>query len=322
MLDDARRADVLKNHPREDLALGLRMQRFAAALQDAICRRLERCEPTARFSADPWEYHAGRGGGLTRVIEGGAVWEKGGVNTSAIYGDRLPLSEGPARPFFATGISLVLHPRSPHVPTVHANFRYFALGEDLLRPEAQWFGGGADLTPCYPVLEDVQHFHRAWQQVCARHGQVSYAALKAACDAYFYLPHRGQCRGVGGIFYDRLDLHPEDAFHFTRLAGRAFLPAYLPIAERRRSRPYGEPERRYQAVRRSRYAEFNLAYDRGTRFGLETGGRTESILMSLPPTAAWPYDWRPEPGSAEEAAERFLQPADWLGADALPSEPA
>jgi coproporphyrinogen III oxidase len=230
-----------------------------------------------------------------------------------------PLPERMARefeveeaPFYATGLSLVLHPRSPHVPTVHANFRYFALGEDLMNPVDQWFGGGADLTPYYPRLDDTQHFHRVWKDVCDRHDVADYAAFKRDCDEYFYLHHRNEARGVGGIFYDYLREDPEGLFFFTREAGRAFLKSYLPIVERRRDEAYGQREKAFQRIRRGRYVEFNLVYDRGTKFGLESDGRTESILMSMPPQVQWQYDYSPEPGTPEADAEWYFAARDWL----------
>ena len=293
-----------------------RMQRLVEDLQTRICDALEALDGQAAFRSDRWA-RAGGGGGLSRVIEGGDVWEKGGVNTSAVHGvlpERMAQAFGvEAATFFATGVSLVIHPRSPYVPTVHANFRYFALGDDLGRPDDQWFGGGADLTPYYPDMADVRHFHGTWKDVCDRHPRVAdYAAFKRQCDAYFYLPHRKEARGAGGIFYDYLRDDPEALFRFSEDAGSAFLEAYLPIAERRKDEPYGERERRYQAIRRGRYAEFNLLFDRGTKFGIETEGRTESILMSLPPHAAWHYDWHPEPGTPEAEAQWFFQARDWL----------
>ncbi|MDX1531317.1 MAG: oxygen-dependent coproporphyrinogen oxidase [Rhodothermales bacterium] len=326
MLDDHRRAQKLREEPRTDLAMAHRMQRFVEALQTRIVKELERIEREAggdaTFGADRWERanpdDSDGGGGLSRVIEGGAVWEKGGVNVSAVYGplpERMALAfEVPPTRFFATGLSLVVHPRNPYVPTVHANFRYFALGEDLGRPQDQWFGGGADLTPYYPERADAAHFHGVWKRVCDAHpGVADYAAFKRACDAYFFLPHRQEARGVGGVFFDYLRDDPEGTFLFVRQAGRAFLSSYVPVAERHAGRDYGERERRYQAHRRGRYAEFNLVYDRGTRFGLETGGRTESILMSLPPVVNWSYDWHPEPGTPEAAAQDYFRPHDWLG---------
>lgn len=315
MFDDQRRLDRLKAEPRADIAIGIRMQRFCEALQKRICREIERLDDEAVWSVDTWERQEG-GGGITRAVSDGRIFEKGGVNTSAVHGH---LPEQMARlmnvretKFFATGLSLVLHPRSPHVPTVHANFRYFALGDDLLKPVDAWFGGGADLTPYYPHLEDVQHFHRVWKEICDRHSVADYARFKEACDDYFFLPHRDEARGVGGIFYDYMREDPESCFFFSRDAGRNFLEAYLPIVRRRLEEPYGAREMEYQEIRRGRYAEFNLVCDRGTRFGIETGGRTESIFMSLPPRAQWRYAWRPEAGSPEELAQGFFKPRDWL----------
>ncbi len=316
MPDDRRRLDRLREAPREDLPMAHRMQRFVEALQIRICRALEGFEPTVRFRSDRWERPEG-GGGLTRVLEGGQVFEKAGVNTSAVHG---PLPDavaqsfgiGPA-PFFATGISLVIHPLSPMVPAVHANFRYFAVGPDLLRPGDAWFGGGADLTPTYPYPEDARHFHATWRDVCRKHPAADYTAFKTRCDRYFYLPHRGETRGIGGIFFDALRDDPEGTFFFVRSAGRAFLASYVPLVERRMHEPWGEEEKAFQEIRRGRYAEFNLLFDRGTRFGIETDGRTESILMSLPPRVRWAYDWEPRTGSREEAALSYFTPLDWLG---------
>lgn len=294
-----------------------RMQQFVERLQREICEALEEREAEATFRFDSWERAEG-GGGLTAVMEGGETFEKAGVNTSAVHG---PLPERMAEalevepaPFFATGLSLVIHPRSPYVPSAHANFRYFALGADRTNPEDEWFGGGADLTPYYPELEDVRHFHRTWKGVCDRHPEVAdYTRFKEWCDEYFYLPHREEARGVGGIFYDYLRTDPEATFAFSRDAGEAFLEAYLPIVDRQKGRAYGARERRFQAVRRGRYVEFNLLYDRGTKFGLETSGRIESILMSLPPKVEWRYDFQPEPESPEAEAFWYFQPRDWLG---------
>ncbi len=308
------RREVLHEAPPASLAA--RMHVFVRALQQEIIAALEEREPEARFRRDPWTRAEG-GGGLTAVIEEGAVFEKGGVNTSAVHG---PLPEAMARAFeveagafFATGLSIVLHPRSPHVPSVHANVRYFALGDDLTAPRDEWFGGGADLTPYYPRLEDVQHFHRTWKAVCERHPAVAdYSSFKKACDDYFFLPHRDEARGVGGIFYDYVRGDPEAAFDFTCDAGQAFLHAYLPLLDRHVDDHYSKRERAFQHVRRGRYAEFNLIYDRGTKFGLKTGGRTESILMSLPPHVRWRYDHVPAPGTPEARALRFFTPRNWL----------
>lgn len=282
---------------------------YFAGLQERICTALEELDGDGRFREDLWE-RPGGGGGRTRVLTEGRLWEKAGVNFSAVFG-QLPAAfaeqlPGQGRDFTATGISLVLHPRNPFVPTVHANFRFLTKGDRA------WFGGGADLTPYYPYREDVIHFHRVWKTVCQRHPPpVDYDRFKRWCDEYFYLPHRGEARGVGGIFFDYLEGDWEKLFAFVRDAGNAFLEAYLPIARRRQHEPYGERERAFQLFRRGRYVEFNLLYDRGTLFGLKTSGRTESILMSLPPLVRWPYDYHPEPGSREAALYDYLQPRDW-----------
>ena len=324
MGDSFDRVDTLRDEPREDIPMAHRMKRFVEALQIRITKKMEALEDSTSFTVDRWEREEG-GGGITAVIEDGEVFEKAGVNTSAVHGplpDRMAEAfEVDAKPFFATGLSLVIHPRSPYVPTVHANFRYFALGEDLLAPEDQWFGGGADLTPYYPRLEDAQHFHRVWKEVCDRHdGVADYEDFKQECDDYFYVDHRNEARGVGGIFYDYLRDDPEGTFFFTREAGRSFLRSYLPIVERRGTEEWGERERRFQLIRRGRYVEFNLVYDRGTKFGLETDGRTESILMSLPPHVQWTYDYQPEAGSPEARALWYFEPRDWLelSADDVP----
>ena len=279
-------------------------------LQDRIVAALEQLDGQGRFREDSWQREGG-GGGRSRVLAEGGVFEKAGVNFSAVHG---AMSEefarqvpGEGRAFTACGISLVLHPRSPMIPTVHANFRFLTKGE------RQWFGGGADLTPYYPYREDVVHFHQVWRRVCTRHAPlVDYAHLKKWCDEYFFLPHRGEPRGVGGIFFDYLEGDLEALFAFVRECGDNFLEAYLPIARRRKDELYTERERAFQELRRGRYVEFNLLYDRGTIFGLKTGGRTESILMSLPPRVRWEYDWRPEPGSREaELLDVYLKPRDW-----------
>ncbi len=295
--------------------MAARMQQFVEGLQDQICHAFEALDGKAQFQEDLWE-RAGGGGGKTRVLDNGAIFEKAGVNTSAVSG-LLPehmalILKVPATQFFATGISLVVHPRSPYVPTVHANFRYFALGEDLNSPIDQWFGGGADLTPYYPYLEDAKHFHQVWKDVCDVHSVASYEGYKKHCDEYFYLRHRKEARGVGGIFFDYVRTEPEKAYSFVQDAGQSFLDAYLPIVNRRKDQAYGEREKLYHEVRRGRYVEFNLLFDRGTRFGIETDGRTESILMSLPPAVQWHYDWAPAPDSPEEKALWFFQPRDWL----------
>jgi len=311
--------------------LSERARDFFAALQDDICKALESLDGGKPFREDLWEREGG-GGGRTRVMEEGAVFEKAGVNFSEVHGDlpaefasKLPVGEG-AR-FFATGVSLVLHPWNPMAPTVHANFRF------LQRGSGGWFGGGTDLTPYYPYMEDAVHFHRTLKEACDRFDAENYPRFKKWCDEYFFLKHRNETRGVGGIFFDYLTGEEpkgvvsrgpasaergklEPVFEFVQTIGRAFLPAYLPIAERRRNEAYTERERNFQLIRRGRYAEFNLVYDRGTTFGLETRGRTESILMSLPPLVKWVYDYKPEPGSREASAWEFFRPRDWLGLEA------
>jgi coproporphyrinogen III oxidase len=292
-----------------------RMHRMVREVQQEIVSQLESIEDGARFRTDRWDREEG-GGGETMVLEGGSVFEKGGVNTSAVYGimpeATAALLHTKRAPFFATGISLVIHPRSPFVPTVHANFRYFALGSDLDNPDDYWFGGGADLTPVYPFVADARHFHRVWKEVCDRHSLADYGAFKKRCDEYFYLPHRSETRGVGGIFYDYLRGDDEPLYDFSREAAFAFTNAYLPIVIRRRDRPWTAEEQAFQEIRRGRYAEFNLLYDRGTRFGIQTGGRTESILMSLPPRVRWVYDHEPLGESAEAEAMKLFRPIEWL----------
>jgi coproporphyrinogen III oxidase len=279
-------------------------------LQQRICAALERIDGQAQFHEDKWQ-RAGGGEGRSRVLMNGSVFEKAGVNFSDVYGQMSPefakQIPGEGLDFTATGISLVLHPRSPLVPTVHANFRYLTKGGK------RWFGGGADLTPYYPYREDVIHFHRVWKRVCDRHVHVvDYQRLKQWCDEYFFLAHRGEPRGVGGIFFDYLEGDGEMLFAFVRDSGDAFLEAYAPIVERRKQEPYTERQRAFQEFRRGRYVEFNLLYDRGTIFGLKTGGRVESILMSLPPVVRYPYDYRPEPGSREaELYDDYLKPRNW-----------
>lgn len=278
-------------------------------LQDRICAGLARADGGAAFREDTWD-RAGGGGGRTRVIENGAVFEKGGVNFSEVYGELTPEfakqlpGDGPT--FTATGVSLVIHPRSPLVPTVHANFRYITHGS------MAWFGGGGDLTPFYPFKEDVVHFHKVWKRACDAHPAVAdHAKLKTWCDDYFHLKHRNEARGVGGIFFDNMPAS-EAAFAFVRTAGDAFLDAYLPIVERRKALPYTPEQRFFQEYRRGRYVEFNLVYDRGTTFGLKTDGRTESILMSLPPVVRYIYDYKAAPGTPEaELTDYWLKPQDW-----------
>ncbi len=298
-------------------------------LQDSICGALERLDGKARFSEDRWDPKDSRrvggaptvpttsSGGRTRVLAEGALFERAGVNFSHVRGDALPAAasarrEGVAgQPFEAAGVSLVLHPRNPYIPTSHMNVRLFAAGADR---STWWFGGGFDLTPYYGFDEDCVHWHTVARAVCAPYGDDVYPRFKRWCDEYFFLKHRDEPRGIGGLFFDDLNQWGfERTFAFTRAVGESFLEAYLPIVERRRAIAYGERERAFQAIRRGRYVEFNLVWDRGTLFGLQSGGRTESILMSLPPHVAWRYDWRPEPGTPEaELTERFLVAKDWV----------
>ena len=285
------------------------MAAFLSALQSEICGELERLDGTGRFSRDPWE-RPGGGGGLTRVLEQGDLLEKAGVSFSHVQGE-LPEAfarrlQGEGRTFAAVGLSLVLHPRSPLVPTTHANFRFIVQGAK------SWFGGGTDLTPYYLFEEDAAHFHRTLKAACDRHDPSYYSVFKPACDRYFHLPHRGEARGVGGIFFENMGGDPGRELAFVKDCASSFLPAWLPIAERRRALPYGDAQQLWQEIRRGRYVEFNLLYDRGTIFGLETGGRTESILMSLPPAVRWVYDHHPIPGSDEARLVEVLRnPRAW-----------
>jgi coproporphyrinogen III oxidase len=289
---------------------------YLTGLQQNITERLGVLDGTT-FRRDSWERPQG-GGGVSCLIEEGALFERGGVNFSHVTGGALPPSASASRPelagraFEAMGVSLVLHPRSPHVPTVHMNVRFFV----ATRPQADpvwWFGGGMDLTPYYGFEEDAAHFHRTCRDSLAPFGADLHPRFKRWCDEYFFLRHRNEPRGVGGIFFDDVNTPDFEAcFAMMRSVGDHFLPAYVPIAERRRALPYTERERDFQTYRRGRYVEFNLVYDRGTLFGLQSGGRTESILMSLPPVVRWRYDWKPEPGSAEaHLYEVFLQARDW-----------
>lgn len=294
------------------------VKRYLLALQDRLCQALADEDGGVGFREDAWERPEG-GGGRSRVIENGALFEKGGVNFSHVYGTTLPPSATAARPelagrgFHAVGVSWVLHPRNPHVPTSHGNVRFF-IAEKAGEAPVWWFGGGYDLTPFYPVHDDVMHWHRVARDACAPFGDEVYPRFKAWCDEYFYLKHRDETRGVGGLFFDDLNAWGfERCFEFQRAVGDSFLAAYLPIVQRRRDTEYGERERAFQGYRRGRYVEFNLVWDRGTLFGLQSGGRTESILMSMPPVAEWHYGWAPEPDSAEENLYRdYLKPRDWL----------
>ena len=288
-------------------------------LQQRIVSRLEAFDGKT-FQADGWE-RPGGGGGLTRVIEEGHFFERGGVNFSHVMGDGMPASATAHRPelagrrFEAMGVSLVLHPRNPYCPTVHMNVRFFiALADD--KPPVWWFGGGMDLTPYYGFEEDAQHFHATCKGALEPFGADLHPRFKDWCDRYFFLKHRNEPRGVGGLFFDDLGADGktdfDTAFGLTQSVGNAFVDAYLPIIERRKDMAYGERERDFQAYRRGRYVEFNLVYDRGTLFGLQSGGRTESILMSMPPVVKWRYDWHPAAGTAEALLyDAFLKPRDW-----------
>lgn len=286
-------------------------------LQDAICASLEGIDGKQQFREDLWE-RPGGGGGRSRVLTDGNIFEKAGVNWSGVEGE-LPEEfaaqiPGEGRKFRATGVSLVLHPKNPYVPTTHANFRFIEKGD------TQWFGGGGDLTPYYFFREDAIHFHRCFESTCSEHPTVGdYPAFKKWCDEYFYLPHREETRGIGGVFYDYLKADDtrslDDIWNFSKSMGHAFLDAYLPIVKKRSSMEYSPAQRQWQLQRRGRYVEFNLLYDRGTVFGLKTNGRTESILMSLPPFVRWDYNVSPTPGSPEAELIENLKPQDWLGLD-------
>ena len=287
-------------------------------LQDTICAALSEVDG-ARFSQDEWSYSGGGGGGRSRVIADGAVIEKGGVNFSLVRGDKLPPAATKKRPqlegkrFEAMGVSLVIHPQNPFAPTSHMNVRFFVADGDGTEP-IWWFGGGFDLTPSYGFVEDAVHWHEQAKQAVEGFGEGTYQRYKQWCDDYFYLPHRQETRGVGGLFFDDLD-QPDfaTAFALMRSVGDHYLPAYLPVFTRRSNTPYTQQHKDWQLLRRGRYVEFNLVYDRGTLFGLQSGGRTESILMSLPPQVAWQYQHQPEPGTAEaELISDFLRPRDWL----------
>jgi coproporphyrinogen III oxidase len=297
------------------------VESYLRGLQDRICAALAQADGQA-FATDEWTRadHL-RGRGRSRILKDGALFEQAGVGFSDVGGDTLPAAATALRPelagarWRALGVSLVVHPRNPHVPTSHANVRYF----EAQPPEGDpvwWFGGGFDLTPFYPVAEDVRHWHGTARALCDGFDPQRYAAHKAWCDRYFHLKHREEARGVGGLFFDDLNADGfERSFAYQRAVGDGFLDAYLPIVERRRDTPYGEREREFQLYRRGRYVEFNLVWDRGTLFGLQSGGRTESILMSLPPRVRFEYGYAPEPGSAEAQLSEWLKPRDWLAGD-------
>jgi len=294
---------------------------YLLGLQQRIVETFERLDGK-RFESDAWQKPADAqlaGSGITRILEGGSLLERGGVGFSHVLGRALPPSASAQRPeltgrsFEALGVSLVLHPRNPYVPTVHMNVRFF-IAKSEGQPDIFWFGGGMDLTPYYGFEEDARHFHTVCKGALAPFGADHYARFKKWCDEYFYLKHRDEPRGIGGVFFD--DFHEggfAQSFSMQRAIGDAFLDAYVPIVERRRDTPYGEREREFQAYRRGRYVEFNLVFDRGTLFGLQSGGRTESILMSMPPVVHWKYNWRPAPGSPEaNLYSDFLRPREWV----------
>ena len=318
-----------------------RVSTFMKSLQDKICQKLTELDGKSTFLEESWERDEG-GGGRSRVMKSGALLEQGGVNFSEIWGNNLPPSILVQRPeaaghrFYATGTSMVLHPHNPYVPTVHLNYRYFEAGP------VWWFGGGIDLTPYYPFKEDVVQFHQTLKNACDQHHPEYYPTFKRWCDEYFYLKHRDETRGVGGVFFDYQDgrlgklyrgphadgpaahhsdtvgdvteRNWDDIFAFVQECGHSFLPSYVPIVETRRNMEYGDRERQFQLYRRGRYVEFNLVYDRGTIFGLQTNGRTESILMSLPPLVRWEYSYAPEANTHEaELYDVFLKPQNWLG---------
>lgn len=304
-----------------DISIRTRASQLFTDVQTHICKGLERIDGEGTFVSDSWQRtdHKGGngGGGVTRILSGGKVFEKAGVNFSEVFGVMAPdfaAKLGASQqelPFYATGVSLVIHPKSPMVPTTHANWRFLELGDK------RWFGGGSDLTPYYLEDSDAAHFHSVLKEVCSKHSADYYPRFKKWCDEYFYLPHRGETRGVGGIFFDYLGrddgANLEELLLFVNDLGFAFTDQYLPIVERRMNEPYGERERHFQLLRRGRYVEFNLLYDRGTHFGLQTNGRIESILMSLPPEVRWEYCPTVTPGSREEYLLKTLQnPREWV----------
>lgn len=287
-------------------------------VQHQICLALEGVEGGRRFEEDRWDRQEG-GGGLTRVMADGQVIEKGGVNFSHVFGASLPPSASAQRPelagrsFQAMGVSLVIHPRNPYAPTSHMNIRFFVAEKEGAEP-VWWFGGGFDLTPYYGFDEDCQHWHRVAQSICAPYGEQYYPTFKAWCDDYFYLKHRNESRGIGGLFFDDFnELGFAKSLKFTQAVGQGYLEAYLPILKKRACMAFSEREKEFQLYRRGRYVEFNLVFDRGTLFGLQSGGRTESILMSLPPTVKWGYNWKPDEGSVEQTLyTRYLKAREWI----------
>ena len=296
----------------------LAVKAYLLDLQERICAALAEEDGGGKFIEDSWVRAEG-GGGRSRVLAEGAVIEKGGVNFSHVHGTQMPASATAHRPelvgraFEAMGVSLVIHPHNPYVPTSHANVRFFIAEKDGAEP-VWWFGGGYDLTPYYGNEEDCRHWHRTAQQACVPFGEEVYPRFKQWCDDYFFLKHRNEARGIGGLFFDDYNAGGfEQSFALMRAVGDSYLPAYQPIMAQRKNQAYGERERHFQLYRRGRYVEFNLVYDRGTLFGLQTGGRTESILMSLPPLVRWEYNWQPPAGSAEAALyEKFLPARAWI----------
>jgi coproporphyrinogen III oxidase len=293
------------------------VQRYLTGLQTQICMALQHLDGKEKFAEDDWLRTEG-GGGCSRILSDGAIFEQAGVGFSRVTGAQLPPSATDQRPelagrrWQAMGVSLVIHPRNPYVPTSHANVRFF-IAESPGAAPVWWFGGGFDLTPFYPFEEDVRHWHKTAKETCEPFGPEVHPRYKKWCDEYFYLSHRGETRGVGGLFFDDLnDWGFQQCFAFMRSVGDHYLAAYLPIVQRRKDHAYGDRERQFQLYRRGRYVEFNLLYDRGTLFGLQSGGRAESILMSMPPLARWRYNWRPDPGTPEaELYEKYLQPGQW-----------
>jgi len=290
---------------------------FLKQLQDEICQALEQVDGSSSFIEDNWQRKEG-GGGRTRVITDGSVIEQGGVNFSVVSGDKLPPSATAHRPelagrtWQACGVSLVIHPKNPHIPTSHANVRFFIAEKEGEDP-VWWFGGGFDLTPFYPVLEDIKHWHQTAADLCQPFGDNVYPEHKKWCDEYFFLKHRDETRGVGGLFFDDLNQWGfETSFDYIKAVGQGFIDAYIPIINRRKDDGYSEQQRQFQLYRRGRYVEFNLVFDRGTLFGLQSGGRTESILMSMPPLARWQYNYQPEEDSQEALLNNYLKPRDWL----------
>ncbi|WP_334030615.1 oxygen-dependent coproporphyrinogen oxidase [Alteromonas sp. P256] len=305
LLDGKKAADVIEA-----------VKAYLLNLQDTICQTIELADGKGQFTEDSWVREEG-GGGRSRVMKNGAVVEQGGVNFSHVFGSQMPASATANRPelagrnFQAMGVSLVIHPHNPYIPTSHANVRFFIAEKEGESP-IWWFGGGFDLTPFYPFKEDVQHWHDTAKKLCAPFGEDVYPKYKEWCDDYFYLKHRDETRGVGGLFFDDLNAWGFDqSFAFMQAVGNGYIDAYVPIIERRKNTAYGERERDFQLYRRGRYVEFNLVFDRGTLFGLQTGGRTESILMSMPPLARWEYCYSPSPGSAESKLTDWLKPTNW-----------